>query len=322
MANGNSYTVEIPQTLLWKVRNFPEEVYSFGPESNLTTLMSVLLNGPGTGQLSAIQLAARLTYVNLQFSDLENILGTLINSPRLVSELYSSDIDPFQDQLTLAQWQEVLSKDSSYRERLIATMQALLKGATAPGVQAMSEATTSIKFQVLENWTAASGVITASGWGRNLGPSEVIVIPIVPSGLTFTDSMRYSLIRVLDNIMPVNSLVTVATGTLNNFTPVTINNGTTNSEYSYLTRYTTGQGISIPSYVNTTNNSTVNSRYWLRNNQTSEAPFFAFGQTQEKVIDLTGNINNITVTNSGNLVGNTQDPIGAPVLSIDGTVFG
>ena len=70
MATGNSLPLNINQTLSWKTRNFPDNVYDLNPSDLLTTLMGVLLGNAGTGQLGASQVAAKLTQQYLQFSDL------------------------------------------------------------------------------------------------------------------------------------------------------------------------------------------------------------------------------------------------------------
>lgn len=47
---GNVFPISLNQTLLWKVRNFPDNIYNFDSIDNLTILMSILLGDAGVGQ--------------------------------------------------------------------------------------------------------------------------------------------------------------------------------------------------------------------------------------------------------------------------------
>lgn len=320
--SGNSYAISLAQTLLWKVRNFSESSYYFNPSDNLTTLMSTLLGQTGTGQLEAIQVAARLSQQYLQFSDLETTIGALLSSPRLASELYSTDLNPFTDQLTPEQWKDVIAKDSIYRERLMGIATALLRGATNLGLQMLAESNSTAKFQVIENWTSASGVMTASGYGKGLGPSEVILIPNIPSDLTFTNEMSQAVIQGSEYLRPLGTNITISSGTINTFTSVPYTNISGNSEFFTLSRQVLATNINTPSSVLTTNDPGTNSRYWLVNNQTVMAPFFAFNQTQEQEIDVTSNIVNVQVTPALGSSSNTTNMLGVPGVSINSTLFG
>ena len=327
---SNSYPIKLAQTLQWKVRNFTESTYDFSPGSNLYTLMSTILGDSGVGQLNAVQVVARITQQYMQFSDLETILGSLLNTPRLVSELYSTNVNPFTDQLTLTQWQDILSKDSSYRERLMGVTFALLRGATVQGLQSIAESTAQIKFQVIENWTSASIVASGQNWSRNLDGGELIFVPIVPSGLDFTLEEQKATILALEQLKPAGTIITVVTGSLNNFNTINYVVSGSSSEYFYFDRQVTANNISIPSYVVNSTDPTTTSRYWLKNNQSVSAPYFAFTQTQEESIDLTANIgvvtvNSIITTSVGNSTGSptqTTAPLKVPSLTLGTIVTG
>jgi hypothetical protein len=319
---GNAYPIDLYQTLLWKVRNFPDDVYNFNPEDNLTTLMSVLLGEPGVGQLSAIQVSARLLQQFPYYSDLDLVIGQYLQSPRLVSELYNNTVDPFIDQLSIAQWRDVVSKDSNYRERLIATAAALLKGATLAGVQALAEATAQVKFQVMESWTSASGVLVASGYSRNLDGTEIVFIPMVPSGLTFDNNLRSATIDTLSKLQPAGTEFTVATGTLNPYSSVSISSISGNDVFFYLNRNVTANNVSLPASISNSTNPSLLYRYWARNGQSIEAPYFAFGQTQEQNIDVTNNINSVDVFYGSAKEVTTTNLLGIPTMSVTHTALG
>jgi hypothetical protein len=325
MATGNSLPLNINQTLAWKTRNFPDNVYNLNPSDLLTTLMSVLLGNSGVGQLSTSQVAARLTQQYLQFSDLENTLGELLNAPRLTSELYSSPVNPFTDQLTPAQWDDVFNKDSSYRERLLALMTALLKGGTVQGIQATAEATAGVQALVIENWTTASGVASANGWSNGFGPQEVIIVYNGPSNLF--NFQENAILNSLRTVSPVGAVITQVSTQINNFSPVNYTPLYDNSELFNLTRSVVANNINTPSYAVNNPNPSVYTRYWLQEGKSITAPNFAFTASQEASIDVTTNISNVTVvpiTSSGQALNSytTQLPLGTPSLPVASTVFG
>ena len=80
--------------------------------------------------------------------------------------------------------------------------------------------------------------------------------------------------------------------------------------------------LSVPGYVVGTTDPTITQRYWLREGQSVEAPYFAFGQTQEQIIDVTSNINSVSVTYGSQLIGQTTDMLGVYNLPINHTSLG
>jgi hypothetical protein len=326
MATGNSLPLHINQTLTWKTRNFPDNVYNLNPKDLLTTLMSTLLGNSGVGQLLTAQVTARLTQQYLQFSDLENTIGGFLNAPRLTTEFYNSPINPFTDQLTPSQWDDVFIKDSNYRERLLALMTALLKGGTVQGIQATAEATAQVQALVVENWTTASGNIP-SGWSGGFDGREAIIVYNVPAGLSVNNVQRTAIANSLQRVAPIGTIVTQVSGSINNFVPVPYTVASTSSELFNLPRTVVANNINIPSNVINSTNSSVSTRYWLQQGIPITAPNFAFTSSQEVLVDVTTNISNVTVTpitasrttlNSST----TQLPLGTPSLPVASTVFG
>jgi len=343
MPTGNILPVNLGQTLVWKTRNFPEDIYTFNPTDNLTTLMSVLLGPAGTQQLSNVQIAARLTQEYMEFGDLDNILGQILNAPRLPTEIYSSNVNPFTDQLTPAQWDDVLTKDAAYRERLFGIASAYLRGATPIGLQNVAESTSGIRFRTIEVWNTTLSGTTISGTNiqtRGLGNNEVVLLPLVPSGINFTNAVKLNTLSTLQNLTTAGSVVTIASG-LNPFVlaPYTNTSGTNNystvgnytiisgnSYYFTFDRTVVANGITPPSYVNSTNDVSITSRYWLQNNVPSIAPRFAHLGTAEALIDNTQNITSTVVTNitaNGTPFQTTiSNPTAVSTLPISATVFG
>jgi hypothetical protein len=326
MATGNSLPLNINQTFSWKTRNFPDNVYNLNPGDLLTSLMSILLGNSGVGQISTAQVTARLTQQYLQFSELENTIGELLNAPRLTKEFYNGTANPFTDQLTPAQWNDIFIKDSSYRERLLALITALLKGGTVQGIQATAEATAQVQVIVIENWTTASGNIP-SGWSGGFDGREVIIVYNAPNGLSVDSSQRQAIFNSLKTVTPVGEIITQVSGNINNFIPVTYSTISNNSELFNLTREVTANNINIPSYAVNNQDPSVSTRYWLQPGVPITAPNFAFTASQENLIDVTTNISNVTVTPvtvSGQTLNSytTQLPLGTPNLPITSTLFG
>jgi len=333
--SGNLLSLNTPSSLAKKVRNFPDDIYDFNPGDNLTTLMTTLLGGAGTGQLSALQVMARLGQQYLEYSNLDAVMGQLLSLSRNSDEIYSFSNNPFTDQLDYVQWEEILGKDASYRERLLQAAEAYQLGSSVWGVVKLAEAVTGIEFRVVESWRT-------SGKGRfNDGSSnntEIVLIPVLDSlnnsgRFTWNQSKANSLVQALSKLVPVNYVVSIGTPvqlytrvTPNNPYPNAIvqtsstSNGVTTltssgsySEYFYLNKTSNAGNLINP---NTTSNPTTT---WLQNNSTNLAPTFAHLQTQESLIDLTGSIVSTTVSDSS---ANPQNSIALPSVSITSTVYG
>ena len=336
--SGKIIPLSLNQTLGWKVRNFPDDVYGFNTQDKLTILMSILLGQAGTGQLISAQIAAKLNQQNMEFSDLDNILGQILNAPRLVSEIYSLSTNPFIDQLTRSTWQDVVTKDSDYRERLIGIASSFLKGGTVFGIQRIAEATSSFQFRVIEAWqTVASGsvvptVIASGVTSRGFASNEVLLVPNVPSDLQFSTDIRHQTLMSLNNLKPAGSIVTVTSG-INGFGSAmkyAVVSG--NSQFFSFDRTVTANNINQPANSYNINDISYAGRYWLQNSQTVLAPNFAHLQSQEGSIDLTENISTVFITPTTTYSGvpqfatlptySTNDPLGAPTLSITSTIYG
>ena len=322
------YPLSLPQTLLWKVRNFPDDVYNFNPTDNLTQLMSIALGPAGTNQ---IYTAARINQENLEFSDLDNILGVLLNTRRLVTEMYSSTSNPFTDQLSVDNWEDVISKDSAYRERLNGVASSLLQGATPLGLRSIASATNSLENNLIEVWNVTTSGTTVSGTNfqtRGFGVNETLIVPLVPSDLTFTNDLQRDTLQSLYNLKPAGNIVTITSG-INPYNNLSYTVTSGNSEFFYLNRQVIANGVNTPSAVANTSNTTVSSRYFLKNNVSVQAPHFAHLLAEESITDVTLNIATVavvplsTLSSTGELPGySTTLPIGSPTLTVTATVYG
>jgi len=318
---GNLFPINLHSTFLQKVSNFPEQVYNFNDGDNLTTLMKILLGNSGTGQLNNIQLVARLSQQQIEFSNLDNILGIILDISRSSSEIYKFSTNPFIDQLLQTQWQEVITKDASYRERLLGAAEAFQIGCTLWGIITLCEALTQMNFYVVESWRTP-------GYGRAINSQkEIVLIPLVDNNSFFTwdQSKAYLILQTIQKILFFDMQISFGT-------PIT-----TFTTYSGANVTVTTSGVTaVPSgycnyfYLQPTVNSTQistpatitpgsNTRYWVQNNANTQAPWFAHLQTQETSIDLTGNI--ISATSSDNAPSVNQS-IANSLMEVTSTMYG
>ena len=313
---GNNYPINLHSTFEQKVRNFPDSVYNFNDGDNITTLMKILLGNSGTGQLSTLQLAARLSQQTIEYSNLDEILGLILGVKRVSSEIYSFATNPFIDQLPHENWQEIISKDASYRERLIGAAEAFQIGATMWGILTLCEALTQFKFYVVESWRTP-------GYGRSsLNKSqEIVLIPLIDGNLwkKWDQAYAYSITQVIHRLLPTNFVISFGTP-IQSFTPVPLSNVTTASgysEYFHLSRTVSTSQINTPGNIQVGGNT----RYWVKNNNANKAPHFSHLQTQEIIIDLTGNIVNASSTDSnGN--GPVSNSVAIPSVQVTSTIYG
>lgn len=313
---GNNFPVNLHSTFQQKVVNFPDSVYNFNEGDNLTTLMRILLGNSGTGQLSNIQLIARLSQQTIEFSNLDTILGLILSVKRSSSEIYSFSTNPFIDQLTDNQWQEIVVKDSSYRERLLGAAEAFQTSATLWGIKTLCEALTQTNFYIIESWRT-------TGYGRSgINPAqEVVLIPLIDDAsiITWDQNKKNTILDVIQKLLPCNFVVSFGTPMVT-FTNVPLSNIATASgysEYFHLERTVSTNQINTPATIPVGSKT----RYWLNNNAPNVAPFFAHLQTQETNIDLTGNIVYVNSTDkNGN--GLPSNSVSIPSVSVTSTMYG
>jgi len=316
---GNIFAISPHSTLASKVTNFPEDVYNFNEGDFLTTLMTILLGNSGTGQLKNIQTVARLGQEIIEFDNLDNILGQIFNMKRLSSEIYSFATNPFIDQLQQTQWQEIVRKDADYRERLLGAAEAYQTGATLWAILTLCEASCGMRFYAVEGWRTP-------GYGRSgvNGGQEIVLLPLSDgSFFTWNQSKAQAILQVIQNIIPNNFIISFGP-VQNTMTQVPFNattvSGTTPSgysEYFYLQPLVTAQNIITPTNIPIG----ASTRYWLMNGMQVPAPYFAHLQTQEIVIDVTGNISNVTSTDL-NGVNAPGESVAQPTLQVTSTLYG
>jgi len=316
---GNAFPINLHSTFEQKVKNFPDNLYYFNEGDNITTLMKILLGNSGTGQLQNLQVVARLGQQHIEFDNLDVIMGLILQVKRASTEIYSFATNPFIDQLSSTQWQEVISKDASYRERLLGAAEAFQAGVTLWGILTLCEALTQFKFYVVESWRTPN-------YGRQtlgVNPAqEIVLIPLIDGTLwkQWDQNQAQLILGAIQKLLPANFIISFGQP-ITSFTPVPLSNVDTALGYSeYFNLERTANTTQINTPVNVQPESST--RYWVKNNGNGNlAPYFAHLQTQEIEIDLTGNIVYANSTDSnGN--GLPLDSVAKPSVSITSTVYG
>ena len=311
---GNLLPVSLNSTFQQKVKNFPDSVYNFDPNDNLTTLMKILLGNSGTSQLRNLQIAARLGQERVEFSNLDTILGMILDIQRNSSEIYSFSTNPFIDQLNMDQWEEVIKKDSDYRNRLLGAAEAFQTGATIWSVITLCEAMTNMRFYVTETWRTP-------GFGRSgiNSNNEIVIIPILDDTSNFTWNQGKARL-ILDNISKIiqcNFTISFGTPIINLFSVGLQYVDTENEyqEYFSLVPIVNGTQINSPEIIFPGSET----RRWLKNNGFNEAPYFAHLHTQELVLDMTGNIIDVSSTSNTD---QSAKSLSKPTLQVTSTIYG
>lgn len=305
-----TFPIDINQTLDWKVRNFPDDIYYFNPGDHLTNLMETLLGGSGTGQLSTLQTTARINeqLYGMEYSDLDAILGTLLTVSRTSEEQYDSTIiNPFLQQITVEDWKGIIGSDGSYRGRLREALIAVNRGATVLGMKQMAEAISGVPCDIVENWKS-----TAYSRFEYPSPYEfVVLLKYSNNGQNIVDPEIKSLIyTVLNHLKPVGTICTVyPTWQDPNYLEVTPRTSQADSEWFELERTVIAPTIP-PAPPNS--NPVISSRYWLIPGQPVPAPQFSHMRTQEASINMTNTVASIQIQ-----VNSITFPTSsAPILSI------
>lgn len=262
---------QIHRTFEYKIRNFPEGSYRLNPHDHLRNLMWVLLEDPGVGQLLKIQTAARLneSLSGTQYTELDYYFGTFLHFGRLSEEIYP--YDPFTDQLTSSQWQEVERKDSQYRERISLFMQSLMRGGTSEGLAMAAESACGYPCSILESWRYNQDLGLGSYAGRLTASNREVLI--VPHTTTLSNSRRRAIYAAVRRIKPAHVVITVDENGLAVRQIVAIRHAASPSEYFEIRKYVTG--VNPPA-------APLQDRYfWVEDGVETEAPSFASMQTME-----------------------------------------
>jgi len=288
-----------------KVLNFPTEVYRIDdPSTHIFKLMYTIME-LGLGQLSGWQDETQNSesMAGTKFTDLDAMFS-FTGVTRLPEELYS--YDPYTDQLTSDQWNEITTKDALFRIRIMKFFQSMLRGGTLEGVQMMAEAASGVQCQVFEMWRVISG--QGLGGGITLGrdtplnlAKEFVIVPLED----IDDGQRVAIIHLVDLIKPINTVCTVHISPTISLSELNIPSSTS-ADYFFEVR----------KMVSASDDPTFQDPdIWIQANEEIEGPTFAGMETSSSEWSINGSVTSIKsyqvdenfLTAFGSLVGSISD---------------
>jgi hypothetical protein len=187
------YTASVPQSLYVEslggpasmrqfLSRFPETVYSHAIDSHLYNLLYVLVGPAGAGFLRKQYLEARLQIeeANVSGGDLDSLYSSPFLFARLAEETY--DIDAESSLLPVAQRQQILAYDASFRNRAQEWLAAIRAGGTPLGIQLAASSGLSQPVDVVENYKFlydqfADIPLGITYQGQSLSLNEIVLLP-------------------------------------------------------------------------------------------------------------------------------------------------
>lgn len=234
-------------------------------------------------RLLVSQLSAQ-TSAGTAFFDLDRFYGAIFNASRGVTEQLSvNPMDPATGVATPTEWEGVYSSDGAYRDRMNALAFGIAQGATQPGIVAAASAAIGAPVEVDESWAMmdaanGSGSVHTWGWlearyptwsslaGQLWGPlegqtfygrsgsltrSELLVrvhktYPQTAAGRQAQAVDEWTLVRVLDQLLPAGLLMTVDTQAVTVGQPLQISAARSDSTHVEVVRQVTPVGTTSP----------------------------------------------------------------------------
>lgn len=161
---------------------FPDTVYSKAIDSVLVTFLYALLGPAGAGSLRESYLEARLQFENagLATSDLDAAYSNPFAFARAALETYT--VDASASLLPSQTRAQILSADSSFRNRAVQYFKAIRAGGTLQGLSLAAQSGLNHPVDVIENYRALFDQYTDMPlglpyMGTTSNLSEVIIVP-------------------------------------------------------------------------------------------------------------------------------------------------
>lgn len=269
-----------PEPLTGKLGRFGEH-YDLSTNSNLYRFLLALCGESGAGSIKKQMLYPRLQSMleATHFNDLDRLYGSTLGLPRISAEIYT--VDPRNEALTQAQWQDIKIKDAQYRARSLIWMRAILEGPTPIGIKLAAEAACGVECDVFEQYRYIENQnsdhpAVLPNWGITTSRSEFVIVPQTPN-LSGADHRR--IVRLVDKIKPVNTVATIRPNVPTRIKQ-NIQASVASSEGFNIRRLVTGRAdITWPPVDPAAG-------LWITTAE-QEAPTFAFMATQESVTYLT-----------------------------------
>jgi len=309
----------------WRLRAFSPSVYNISQGSNLYNYVDAMVGDGGVGTLKKQLLVARLAQSidSTQFSDLDDIFGTLAQLTRFASESYQ--YNPSTDVLNSDQWDEVYVKDAWYRARIKNFFKALALGSSPDGLRLMVKAAISADCDIYEMWKFIDNdIVNASvtAMSQMSSPSRNEII-IRPRKVSLSPVEVAQLSNLLKRMSPVDSVVTINSSGQNY-----------NQEWPVLTVAASSTGYILEPYVTggpqSTLSATVESNptlRWVQEGLEVRAPSAAFDHAQEYSqaytfnSNINGPIDSVTYTTE-NEVGDIWPESNYQVMNRDVSAWG
>lgn len=264
----------VPDRLVMdRLGHMDPSIYDLRDTSHLVKLLKVMMGGSGAGGLRKQMAVARLqnTFSGMHFLDLDRFYGALFGIQRTQAELQPNfTFDPYSDPASSEEWDDLHSRDASYRGRLIKFAKSIPWGASIMGIKSMAEALCNIECDIYEAWDwvdeqnegimnnasltftwnylqtnvgtfGAMELRTWADWGGStrlfvgrtgqVTRGDWVIHPKRP--LTLDE--QYELVRVINVFKPSGTQFTVNNSGLNISTPLDIRNVAASSEYWEIT---------------------------------------------------------------------------------------
>lgn len=236
-----------------RLAHFPEAGYDIRHTSHLSRFMKAMLGDTGTGGLRKRYLMSRLqtSLHGSHFLDLDRFYGALFGFTRLTGEAYSTN--PYTEGKTADEWEEIHTKDASYRSRIAKFARAINMGATPDGMEAAAEAVLSVDCEVIETFYLLSDYAPIEKKNSALAVRNNFVVN--PIGNPTNRLLRWGTPATVPTFESSPSVVNIARGkgVTGNFTPAA---GT-------FSLVTDGQFFNTDAYVGT-NEPTTPTERWVK----------------------------------------------------------
>lgn len=164
-ASTNAVTSPIipDRQVIDRLGHMDPDIYALDDDSHLMRLLKVLLGGAGAGGLRKQIAIARLqnAFRGMHFLDLDRFYGALFGIRRTQAELMPdfgtlgkpAVFNPYTDAAGSDTWDDIHSRDASYRDRLIKFAKAIPLGGSYAGIRAAAEALFAADCEIYESWT-------------------------------------------------------------------------------------------------------------------------------------------------------------------------
>ena len=166
MASQAPFPLMPPKSTELRVAHFDESVYTADSSTILYKFIDALCGDGGVANLKKEIFIQRLSGAmdGIYGSALDYIFGGVQFLSRVSSESYTYNTEV--GTLTSGQWDEVVTKDAAYRERIRQFFIAAGKGNSVEGIRQAVHAATSADCQVMESWRYVDNFGLSAGVGR------------------------------------------------------------------------------------------------------------------------------------------------------------